>query len=111
MVPEEIESLSKTTTLLLLDSLLQEVCIQSGLLVSHNLLYSGLKKAHSKKEIIQLSDPPKDLDAHSALLLGPLAQIQSGCSQSVSQSDGHKRQTYAKCLQQPVFPGGHPSKY
>ena len=79
MVLEEIESLSKTTKLLLLDSLLQEVCIESGLLVSHNLLYSGLKKAHSKKEIIQLSDPPKDLDAHSALMLGPLAQIQSGC--------------------------------
>ena len=53
-------SLSKTTKLLLLDSLLQEVCIESdsdgsltlsslGLsvcLVSHNLLYSGLKKAH-----------------------------------------------------------------
>ena len=49
MVLEEIESLSKTTKLLLLDSLLQEVCIESGLLVSHNLLYSGLKKAHSKK--------------------------------------------------------------
>ena len=63
MVPEEIESLSKTTKLLLLDSLLQEVCIESGsdgslslsslgmsvCLVSHNLLYSGLKKAHSKK--------------------------------------------------------------
>ena len=54
-------SLSKTTKLLLLDSLLQEVCIESGSdgslalsslglsvrLVSHNLLYSGLKKAHS----------------------------------------------------------------
>ena len=50
MVLEEIESLSKTTKLLLLDSLLQEVCIESGLLVSHNLLYSGLKKAHSKKK-------------------------------------------------------------
>ena len=49
---------------LLLDSLLQEVCIESGsdgslalsslglsvCLVSHNLLYSGLKKAHSKME-------------------------------------------------------------
>ena len=60
MVLEEIESLSKTTKLLLLDSLLQEVCIESGsdgslslsslgmsvCLVSHNLLYSGLKKAH-----------------------------------------------------------------
>ena len=47
----------------MLDSLLQEVCIESGLdgsltlsflglsvcLVSHNLLYSGLKKAHLKK--------------------------------------------------------------
>ena len=44
------EALSKTTKLLLLDSLLQEVCIESGLLVSHNLLYSGLKKAHSKKK-------------------------------------------------------------
>ena len=67
MVLEEIESLSKTTKLLLLDSLLQEVCIESGsdrslslsslgmsvCLVSHNLLYSGLKKAHSTKEIIQ----------------------------------------------------------
>ena len=55
-----IESLSKTTKLLLLDSLLQEVCIESGsdgslalsslglsvCLSSHNLLYSGLKKAH-----------------------------------------------------------------
>ena len=55
--------MSKTTKLLLLDSLLQEVCIESGsdgslslsslgmsvCLVSHNLLYSGLKKAHSKK--------------------------------------------------------------
>ena len=50
MVPEEIESLSKTTKLLLLDSLLQEVCIESGSHVSHNLLYSGLKKAHSKKK-------------------------------------------------------------
>ena len=46
--------MSKTTKLLLLDSLLQEVCIESGLdasltlsvcLVSHNLLYSGLKIA------------------------------------------------------------------
>ena len=57
---EPCVSLSKTTKLLLLDSLLQEVCIESGLdgsltlsslglgvcLVSHNLLYSGLKKAH-----------------------------------------------------------------
>ena len=50
MVLEEIESLSKTTKLLLLDSLLQEVCIDSGSHVSHNLLYSGLKKAHSKKK-------------------------------------------------------------
>ena len=64
MAGEEIESLSKTTKLLLLDSLLQEVCIESGsdgslslsslgmsvCLVSHNLLYSGLKKAHSKKK-------------------------------------------------------------
>ena len=64
MVLEEIESLSKTTKLLLLDSLLQEVCIESGsdgslslsslgmsvCLLSHNLLYSGLKKAHSKKK-------------------------------------------------------------
>ena len=64
MTLEEIESLSKTTKLLLLDSLLQEVCIESGsdgslslsslgmsvCLVSHNLLYSGLKKAHSKKK-------------------------------------------------------------
>ena len=61
---EELQSLSKTTKLLLLDSLLQEVCIESGsdgslalsslglsvCLVSHNLLYSGLKKAHSKME-------------------------------------------------------------
>ena len=57
---EDVGSLSKTTKLLLLDSLLQEVCIESGsdgslalsslglsvCLVSHNLLYSGLKKAH-----------------------------------------------------------------
>ena len=58
--------MSKTTKLLLLDSLLQEVCIESGsdgslalsslrlsvCLVSHNLLYSGLKKAHSKKKSV-----------------------------------------------------------
>ena len=64
LVWEEDGSLSKTTKLLLLDSLLQEVCIESGsdgslalsslglsvCLVSHNLLYSGLKKAHSKME-------------------------------------------------------------
>ena len=62
LVWEEDGSLSKTTKLLLLDSLLQEVCIESGsdgslalsslglsvCLVSHNLLYSGLKKAHLK---------------------------------------------------------------
>ena len=62
VTPEELHSLSKTTKLLLLDSLLQEVCIESGsdgslalsslglsvCLVSHNLLYSGLKKAHLK---------------------------------------------------------------
>ena len=56
--------MSKTTKLLLLDSLLQEVCIESGsdgslalsslgvsvCLVSHNLLYSGLKKVHLKME-------------------------------------------------------------
>ena len=61
LVWEQDGSLSKTTKLLLLDSLLQEVCIESGsdgslalsslglsvCLVSHNLLYSGLKKAHS----------------------------------------------------------------
>ena len=60
IIEEECRSLSKTTKLLLLDSLLQEVCIQfdsdgsltksllglSVRLVSHNLLYSGLKKAH-----------------------------------------------------------------
>ena len=53
-------SLSKTTKLILLDSLLQEVCIKTGLtchsplsslrvsvsLFSHKLLYSGLKKVH-----------------------------------------------------------------
>ena len=58
--------MSKTTKLLLLDSLLQEVCIESGsdgslalsslrlsvCLVSHNLLYSGLKKAHSTLKFI-----------------------------------------------------------
>ena len=62
---EDVGSLSKTTKLLLLDSLLQEVCIESGsdgslalsslglsvCLVSHNLLYSGLKKAHFNMEI------------------------------------------------------------
>ena len=55
------DSLSKTTKLILLDSLLQEVCISSGFdgsltlefarveclsLSVTNLLYSGLKKAH-----------------------------------------------------------------
>ena len=74
-MPEELHSLSKTTKLLLLDSLLQEVCIESGsdgslalsslglsvCLVSHNLLYSGLKKAHStlksKEEHLLKSGP------------------------------------------------------
>ena len=42
-----IESLSKTTKLLLLDSLLQEVCIESGFTETvKKLLYSGLKKVH-----------------------------------------------------------------
>ena len=80
--------MSKTTKLLLLDSLLQEVCIESGsdgslalsslglsvCLVSHNLLYSGLKKAHSK---MKSSKAEKRLllsaslnDVHPALLLG-----------------------------------------
>ena len=62
---EDVGSLSKTTKLLLLDSLLQEVCIESGsdgslalsslglsvCLSSHNLLYSGLKKAHLKSKL------------------------------------------------------------
>jgi hypothetical protein len=65
IIREECRSLSKTTKLLLLDSLLQEVCIESDSdgsltqsllrlsvrLVSHNLLYSGLKKAHWKTAI------------------------------------------------------------
>ena len=60
--------MSKTTKLLLLDSLLQEVCIESGsdgsltlsslglsvCLVSHNLLYSGLKKAHLTPHVLSL---------------------------------------------------------
>ena len=57
----EIECLSKTTKLLLLDSLLQEVCIESGSHVSHNLLYSGLKKAHSPSSptaVRRLTQPP-----------------------------------------------------
>ena len=68
-------SLSKTTKLFLLDSLLQEVCIESdsdgslalsslGLsvrLVSHNLLYSGLKKAHS--HMIKLNETNKSVCA------------------------------------------------
>ena len=67
VTPEELHSLSKTTKLLLLDSLLQEVCIESGsdgslaqsslrlsvCLDSHNLLYSGLQKAHSKMKTIK----------------------------------------------------------
>ena len=61
ITPEELHSLSKTTKLLLLDSLLQEVCIESGwdgLLTLNRLgdeclscqsqLYSGLKKARFK---------------------------------------------------------------
>ena len=62
--------MSKTTKLLLLDSLLQEVCIESGLdgsltlsllglsvcLVSHNLLYSGLKKAFSMTVLGSMRD-------------------------------------------------------
>ena len=85
MVLEEIESLSKTTKLLLLDSLLQEVCIESGSHVSHNLLYSGLKKAHSKKRNRSAREQDiignvlwKYITSPKTLPLGPLAQIQSG---------------------------------
>ena len=67
---KNFKSLSKTTKLLLLDSLLQEVCIESGLdgsltlsllglsvcLVSHNLLYSGLKKAFSMTMLGSIRD-------------------------------------------------------
>ena len=67
--------MSKTTKLLLLDSLLQEVCIESGsdgslalsslglsvCLVSHNLLYSGLKKAHSKMKTMKGDKLPQRL--------------------------------------------------
>ena len=81
MALEEIESLSKTTKLLLLDSLLQEVCIESGsdgslslsslgmsvCLVSHNLLYSGLKKAHSKKKLL--------INFCSEMCCGPLKSL------------------------------------
>ena len=70
--------MSKTTKLFLLDSLLQEVCIESdsdgslalsslGLsvrLVSHNLLYSGLKKAHS--HMIKLNETNKSVCAYVA---------------------------------------------
>ena len=41
LVPEEDGSLSKTTKLLLLDSLLQEVCIKSGFVVSQNFFFQG----------------------------------------------------------------------
>ena len=82
LVGEEIESLSKTTKLLLLDSLLQEVCIESGsdgslslsslgmsvCLVSHNLLYSGLKKAHSKKKSLARKVASCWLDACSMVI-------------------------------------------
>ena len=153
--------MSKTTKLLLLDSLLQEVCIESGsdgslalsslglsvCLVSHNLLYSGLKKAHSKKKsvskrkikirkcVVEILVLKKSCFLLAGRLLyghmkktifcfhltkgfgsplGPPAWSIGSSSVgvlSVGQSDGHKRQNYAKCLQQPVFPGGHPSKY
>ena len=66
LVSQTCEHLSKTTKLLLLDSLLQEVCISSGFdgsltlefarveclsLSVTNLLYSRLKKAYYTKEI------------------------------------------------------------
>ena len=148
MVLEEIESLSKTTKLLLLDSLLQEVCIESGSHVSHNLLYSGLKKAHSKKKSFSkrttynlkcvveipckkscfllvgsfyndhMSYRKRQSSAFQRLTkgfgcpLGPPAwSIGSDSVRVLSVSQSDKRQNYTKCLQQPVFPGGHPSKY
>ena len=47
VVLEQDGSLSKTTKLLLLDSLLQEVCIESGSTeTAKKLLYPGLKKVH-----------------------------------------------------------------
>ena len=137
MVLEEIESLSKTTKLLLLDSLLQEVCIESGLLVSHNLLYSGLKKAHSKKKsfskrttynlkcVVEIpckkscfllvgsfySDHMSYRKGFGCPLGPPAWSIGSDSVRLLSVSQSDKRQNYTKCLQQPVFPGGHPSKY
>ena len=143
----EIECLSKTTKLLLLDSLLQEVCIESGSHVSHNLLYSGLKKAHSKKKsfinrttytlkcVVEIlckescfllaGSLLNELERKGSIFcfhitkgfgcpLGPPARSRGSAPVRVlsfSRSDGHKRQNHAKCLQQPVFPGGHPSKY
>ena len=93
-------SLSKTTKLFLLDSLLQEVCIESGsdgslalsslglsvCLVSHNLLYSGLKKAHST------IDNKKTRNTNILVLMVAY---------------GNR----LKSLQHSVFPGGHPSRY
>ena len=116
---ENVESLSKTTKLLLLDSLLQEVCIESGsdgslalsslglsvCLVSHNLLYSGLKKAHSKMKSMK-----KNKNALYDFHVNSGAVALSVPPEWVKQpDDGH--QGAKGCLQQPVFPGGHPSKY
>ena len=143
--------MSKTTKLLLLDSLLQEVCIESGsdgslslsslgmsvCLVSHNLLYSGLKKAHSKKKsfskrttynlkcVVEIpckkscfllvgsfySDHMSYRKGFGCPLGPPAWSIGSDSVRLLSVSQSDKRQNYTKCLQQPVFPGGHPSKY
>ena len=89
--------MSKTTKLLLLDSLLQEVCIESGsdgslalsslglsvCLVSHNLLYSGLKKAHFQTVMKQVE---------LAFMLRP-------CLQKVSAMTGLEPAHYATGLE------------
>ena len=106
MALEAIESLSKTTKLLLLDSLLQEVCIESGsdgslaqsslrlsvCLVSHNLLYSGLKKAHSKMKTMKGDKLPQRLGCQ----FNPHVGL-SVCLESVDQPDDGHHSAKGRC--------------
>ena len=111
LVWEEDGSLSKTTKLLLLDSLLQEVCIESGsdgslalsslglsvCLVSHNLLYSGLKKATWKWNHSRRKGQSSDVAFCIRMSPRPSCLVNRlRFSQWISQSDGHERESNAK---------------
>ena len=98
--------MSIITKLLLLDSLLQEVCIESCsdgslaqsllrlsvCLVLHNLLYSGLKKAHSIMKTVKEDKLHQRLECQ----LNPHVGL-SVCLESVDQPDDGHHSAKGRC--------------